>query len=178
MNGCIYLIGFMGVGKSHVGRCLSREIKARYIDADAEIEKRCGMTIPEIFEKKGEEAFRDMETGLLREIAKTGRCVISCGGGMVLRPENRGLMKESGKTVYLLAEPETIYERVKHSTHRPLLNGKMNPEAIRMLMEERYERYEKAADIRVKTDGKKPDEIAGEIQRILFPSSQSAGDPA
>lgn len=176
MNGCIYLIGFMGVGKSHVGRCLSGDLQAQYIDADTEIEKRCGMTISEIFEKNGEEAFRDMETELLREIAKTGRAVISCGGGMVLRPENRTLMKESGKTVYLLAKPETIYERVKHSTHRPLLKGKMNPEAIRELMEERTARYENAADIRVETDGKKPDEIAREIQRILFPSSQSEGE--
>ena len=176
MNGCIYLIGFMGVGKSHVGRCLSGKLGVRYVDADAEIEKQQGMPISAIFEKQGEEAFRDMETSFLRKMAGAGNAVVSCGGGMVLRPENRALMKESGKTVHLLATPETVYERVKHSTARPLLNGRMNPEAIRALMEERRERYENAADIRVVTDGKKPDEIAEEIQRILFPASQSSGD--
>lgn len=176
MKDCVYLVGFMGVGKSHVGRCLSRLLQAPFLDADAEIERRCGKSIPEIFSEDGEEAFRDMESALLREVSEAGKGILSCGGGMVLRQENRERMKKSGTAVYLTALPQTIYERVKDSHNRPLLEGRMNPKAIERLMEERKERYEKAADIEISTDGKSPMEVAEEIQRSLFPSSQSAGD--
>lgn len=175
MKGNLYLIGFMGVGKSYVGRTLSELLSLPLLDSDREIEKEEGMTIPEIFESRGEEAFRDMETVLLERLKKASPVILSCGGGMVLREENRRLMKESGKTICLTASPETIYERVRFSTNRPLLKGRMNPEAIGELMEERRERYERAADFTLSTDGKSGSEIAEEIQQILEASSQPSG---
>lgn len=165
----------MGVGKSHVGRLLAKKCGLPYLDADAEIEERSGMKIAEIFSRYGEERFRDMETELLKGLSEGSGAVVSCGGGMVLREENRRVMQESGTVVYLTAQPETIFERVRYSSHRPLLNGRMNPEAIGALMEERRERYENAAEITIATDARSGEEIAEELQRILFPSSQTDG---
>ena len=159
----IFLIGFMGVGKSTIAKLLARELQAELVEMDETIEAEAGMSINEIFEKFGEQHFRDLETALVERVAKTGGAVVSCGGGAVLRPENVELMKQSGKIIFLSATPETIYERVKHSTHRPLLNGNMNVEYIRGLMERRRETYENAADVVVSTDGKWKSQIVEEI---------------
>ena len=109
------------------------------------------------------EAARRTADYFLERVAKTGGAVVSCGGGAVLRPENVELMKQSGKIIFLSATPETIYERVKHSTNRPLLNGNMNVEYIRGLMERRRETYENAADVVISTDGKWKSQIVEEI---------------
>lgn len=159
----IFLIGFMGVGKSTIAKLLARELQAELVEMDETIEAEAGMSINEIFEKFGEQHFRDLETALVERVAKTGGAVVSCGGGAVLRPENVELMKQSGKIIFLSATPETIYERVKHSTHRPLLNGNMNVEYIRGLMERRREAYENAADVVISTDGKWKSQIVEEI---------------
>lgn len=172
----LYLIGFMGAGKSAVSRCLARLLSIPCIDTDQEIEERQGKKITEIFAESGEESFRDMETALLREIASGGPCIVSCGGGLVLREENRRLMRESGRTVWLTASPETIYERVRLGRNRPLLNGRMNTEEIARLLAERQERYEKAAEVCVPTDGRTIEEIASELQRSFFPSAQDSGE--
>ena len=174
----IYLVGFMGVGKSAVSRALAKQLGVPCVDTDAEIERRQGRKISEIFAAQGEEAFRDMETAFLKELAESGGVVVSCGGGLTLRQENRELMKKSGKTVWLTATPETVYTRVRHSTNRPLLNGKMNPEAIGELMEERRGRYEAAAEEKIATDGRAVEDIALDIQRILFPSDHLSGSSA
>jgi len=159
----IFLIGFMGVGKSTIAKLLAKELQAELVEMDETIEAEAGMSINEIFEKFGEQHFRDLETALVERVAKTGGAVVSCGGGAVLRPENVGLMKQSGKIIFLSATPETIYERVKHSTNRPLLNGNMNVEYIRGLMERRREAYENAADVVISTDGKWKSQIVEEI---------------
>ena len=159
----IFLIGFMGVGKSTIAKLLARELQAELVEMDETIEAEAGMSINEIFEKFGEQHFRDLETALVERVAKTGGAVVSCGGGAVLRPENVELMKQSGKIIFLSATPETIYERVKHSTNRPLLNGNMNVEYIRGLMERRREAYENAADVVISTDGKWKSQIVEEI---------------
>jgi len=159
----IFLIGFMGVGKSTIAKLLAKELQAELVEMDETIEAEAGMSINEIFEKFGEQHFRDLETALVERVAKTGGAVVSCGGGAVLRPENVELMKQSGKIIFLSATPETIYERVKHSTNRPLLNGNMNVEYIRELMERRREAYENAADVVVSTDGKWKSQIVEEI---------------
>lgn len=150
----IYLIGFMGAGKSTVARELGRQTGAKCVEMDERIETQQGMPITEIFEKYGEEYFRNLETELLREIGCNEDQIISCGGGSVLRDENAVLMKENGCIVLLTATPETIYERVKNSTNRPILNGNMNVEYIRSLMEKRRARYETVADIRIEVDDK------------------------
>lgn len=159
----IYLIGFMGAGKSTVAEELAAKTGARRIEMDQMIVEQQGMTISEIFEKYGEDHFRDLETELLRSFLKEENLVVSCGGGSVLRDENARLMKESGRIVLLTAAPETIYERVRHSTERPILNGNMNVAFIRELMEKRRERYETVADTTIATDGKTAAEICREI---------------
>lgn len=159
----IYLIGFMGAGKSSVSRALAGISGLREIDIDEEITKREKRTIPEIFEQNGEAYFRHLETGVLAELAAKKGLIISCGGGTILKEVNRSLMRQSGDVIYLSASPETIYERVKNGKNRPLLNGHMNVEYIQMLMEQRMPAYQQAKTGEVATDGKTPAQIAREI---------------
>ncbi len=159
----IFLIGFMGCGKSTNAACLSEMTGAKQVEMDQMIVENEGMAIADIFKEKGEPYFRELETDLIKSFAGAEPAVISCGGGAVLKEENVRLMKESGKIVLLTAEPETIYERVKDSTERPVLNGNMNVSYIKDLMEKRRPKYEAAADVRVATDGKTSEEICEEI---------------
>lgn len=159
----IFLIGFMGVGKSTIAKLLAKRLGANLIEMDETIEAESGMSINQIFEEYGEPHFRDLETALVKRVSQEGGAVVSCGGGAVLRLENVELMKKSGKIIFLSATPETIYERVKNSTNRPLLNGNMNVEYIRGLMERRREVYENAADVVIYTDGKWKSQIVEEI---------------
>lgn len=159
----IYLIGFMGVGKSAVASELQKKLALPLIEMDQEIVDRQGMEISDIFARYGETYFRDLESDLIREIAKGDGAIVSCGGGAVLRKENVDAMRQSGMVVLLTAEPETVLERVGNSTHRPLLEGKMNVDAIRELIEQRQPAYENACQFFVPTDGKRPAEIADGI---------------
>lgn len=163
----IYLIGFMGAGKSTIARELVKMKDAKRIEMDQLIVDQQGMEISDIFEKYGETYFRDLETDLLRSFLGKENMVVSCGGGSVLRDENAALMKENGCIVLLKATPETIYERVKNSTDRPILNGNMNVEFIRELMEKRRERYETVADITICVDGKEKQEVCREVLAAL-----------
>jgi len=163
----IFLIGFMGSGKSTIAGLLSERLGVARVEMDEMIVREQGMPITEIFEKYGEEHFRDIETDLVRRLQAQDGVVVSCGGGAVLREENRRMMKESGAIVWLTAEPETILERVKHSTDRPVLNGHMNVEYITGLMEKRRGCYEAAADFVVSTDVKSRDEICAEILELV-----------
>lgn len=167
MDKNIYLIGFMGAGKSSVSRAMTEISGLNEVDMDAAIVSREGMTIPEIFEKKGEEYFRKAETEVLKELAGKQGVIVSCGGGTILKEENRKLMKESGEVVFLSASPETIYERVKNGKNRPLLNGHMDVEYIRGLMEKRMPSYQQAKTMEIITDGKLPQKIAEEIFTII-----------
>lgn len=164
-NKNIFLIGFMGVGKSTIARILAKELHGKLIEMDETIEAEAGMSINELFEKYGEQYFRDLESALVERIAKEGGAVVSCGGGAVLREENVSRMKESGRVIFLSATPETIYERVRFSSNRPLLKGNMNIEYIAQLMERRRSVYEKAADVVISTDGKEKQQIIEEIMK-------------
>lgn len=159
----IFLIGFMGAGKSTVARALVRRLGCPLVEMDEEIVKKQGMTINEIFEKYGEDRFRDIESQFILDLGNQKTSVVSCGGGVVVRPENTRYMKKSGKVVYLQASPRTVYERVKGSSNRPILNGHMNVEYIAQLMEKRRSLYEDAADFTIITDSKNAEEIAREI---------------
>ena len=114
----VILVGFMGCGKSTVGKKLSQKLEFEFVDSDSKIEENEGVTISEIFATKGEEYFRNLETMFLEEMLreKKENVVLSTGGGMPVRPENSALMKNIGSVVYLRAKPETVYERVKHDT--------------------------------------------------------------
>lgn len=163
MENNIFLIGFMGVGKSTIARLLARELGAELVEMDETIEAEADMTINEIFEKHGEAYFRDLESALVARIADKGGAIVSCGGGAVLRPENVKNMKKNGKIIFLSATPETIYERVRYSNNRPLLKGNMNVEYIAQLMERRKGAYLEAADRVVSTDGKEKLQVVEEI---------------
>lgn len=163
----IFLIGFMGCGKSTMAKILSKETGKELVEMDETIEAEAGMTINEIFDKHGENHFRDLESRLIERIVDKGGAIVSCGGGAVLREENIANMRKNGTVVYLSATPETIYERVRHSTHRPLLNGNMNIEHISQLMEKRLSSYEKAADVVVYVDGKEKNEVVENIKQII-----------
>lgn len=159
----ISLIGFMGVGKSTISCELHRQTNRSQFDTDQMIVEQEGCSISEIFSNKGEAYFRQLETNLIDELGLCSPGIISCGGGMALRDINVKKLHALGEVVLLTAKPETIYERVRHSTDRPLLNGNMNVPHIRNLMEERCPFYEKAATLTVSTDGKTAQQIASEI---------------
>ena len=163
LDGHIFLIGFMGCGKSTNAACLSDMTGAELMEMDQEIANSQGMAITEIFKVHGEEYFRDLETSLLYSLKDREPLIVSCGGGAVLRRENVEFMKKNGKIVFLTAEPETIFERVRDSRERPVLNGNMNLEHIRALMEKRYPSYREAADLTISTDGRTTREICLEI---------------
>ena len=163
----IFLIGFMGCGKSTNARCLCQMTGAVQMEMDQEIVKKQGMAVTDIFAKYGETYFRDLETELIRSLKGREPMVVSCGGGVVLREENVALMKECGKIILLTAAPETIYRRVKDSRERPVLNGNMNVEYITELMRKRRPRYEAAADFTVTTDRKHAGEICEEILKKI-----------
>ena len=151
------LIGFMGAGKSTISDYLSTMFD---------------MDIPDIFATYGEEYFRDLETNLLIEMQSHKNAVISCGGGAALREKNVAEMKKNGRVVLLTATPETIFERVKDSNDRPVLNGRKNVKGISELMEQRREKYEAAADIVINTDDKTVLQICEELVQRLQESEE------
>ena len=163
----IFLIGFMGTGKTTISRELSKAVGIKEVDLDQEIEKRRQMKISEIFSVYGEAYFRELETALIKEYEKKRGYVISCGGGAVLREENVRSMKNGGQIVLLSASAETVYERVRYGKNRPLLEGNMNVDYISGLMEQRRTAYELAADVTVVTDDRTPKEITEEIIKMV-----------
>ena len=170
----IVFIGFMGVGKttisSHIAKLLNKEL----IETDVYIAEKANMDIPSIFDKFGENYFRDLESESVAEISKKRGVIISCGGGAVIREKNVLELKESGIIIRLTATPNTVLQRVKDSNERPILNGHMNTEFIASLMEKRDNFYSNAADITISTDGKTVDEVAKECieKSILFIESK------
>lgn len=174
MNDTIFLIGFMGAGKSTVAECLKQNYGRRVVEMDLVIEEQEQMTIARIFEEKGEEYFRELETGLLQKLQGEPNLVVSCGGGVPLRARNVEVMKESGQVIFLTATPETVYQRVKNSHNRPLLEKNKNFPFISALMEERKSRYEAAADYLVSTDNRRAEEICNEImEKISSPHART-----
>ena len=163
INCNIFLIGFMGAGKSTIARTLQRELGFPLVEMDERIVQEQGMSINDIFAQYGEAHFREIESQLVVDLGKQEPSIVSCGGGVVVRPENTQNMKKSGRIVLLKASPETIFEWVKNSTDRPILNGHMNVEYIAELMEKRRVLYEEAADITIQTDGKTREQICEEI---------------
>lgn len=158
----LVLIGFMGCGKTSVGVKLSYRMRRTVEDTDKLIERREGRSVSEIFSDDGEEYFRQLETELLRELTEkegwNGR-IYSVGGGTPVSAENRRLLRKLGTVVYLRVSPETVYNRLKNDTSRPLLQCGDPLERIRTLMEERREAYETCADIVVDADQADMDSI-------------------
>lgn len=167
--GNVILIGFMGCGKTTVGLKLSYRLRQPVIDTDKEIERNEQRAVSELFAVEGEEYFREKETECLKKLIETtGSMIISAGGGLPVREENRKLLHRLGRVVYLRARPETIYDRLKNDTTRPLLRGDNPREKIRRLMEQRADCYEQAADIIVDVDNKEFERIVDEIEEALL----------
>ena len=164
----IVLIGFMGAGKTSISEYLKTLFAMDIIEMDQIIAEREGMSIPDIFEVHGEQYFRDLETNLLIEMQSRKNVVISCGGGTPLRECNVVEMKKNGRVVLLTASPETIFDRVKDSHDRPVIENNKNVPFIADLMEKRRAKYEAAADIVINTDGKSIIEVCEElVQKLL-----------
>jgi len=142
-----YLIGLMGAGKTTVGRTLARRLKLRFVDSDHEIEARCGVKIPVIFEIEGEAGFRAREAQALAELTQLDGIVLATGGGVVLAAENRRVLAARGTVVYLRATPEHLYERVRQDRNRPLLARGDPLERLRELYRERDPLYREIAHV-------------------------------
>ena len=149
----IILIGYMGSGKSTIGEKTARSLNIQFLDTDVLVEQQEGITISELFEQKGEAYFRTKETEVLCHLRKEQRkMVLATGGGLPMKEENQALLKELGIIVYLKAKPETLEERLKGDTTRPLLKeGDLRKKIETMLMV-RNPVYEKVADIVLETD--------------------------
>lgn len=164
----IILIGFMGSGKSSVGKELSKKTGYKLLDSDTCIEEKKKKSINEIFKDDGEQAFRDMESEFLKALALSEESfILSTGGGMPCFNDNAKLIKEIGKSFYLMASPDSIMERLKNDTSRPLLRDGNRYEKINSLLSKREEYYKKAADVIIETDGKTVNEITGEIIGLI-----------
>lgn len=159
----IILTGFMGVGKTSVGTRLARDLSFAFVDTDSLIEADQKTTITEIFSTFGEPYFRDVETRIIRQTLENESQVVSTGGGAVLREENRTVFREHGMTLCLQARPEVIYERIRHETHRPLLQVPDPLGRIRELLAAR-DPYYRQADIIIDTSDKTVDEVITEIR--------------
>lgn len=164
----IILIGYMGAGKTSVGRALAKKRKQRFLDMDEEIVRREGMAVTEIFRLHGEEAFRQMETRLLEELLGLEEdLIISAGGGLPVRPENRRLLKEFGTVVYLQADKDTVVSRLRGDESRPLLAGADLETKVETMLQERGPFYQEAADLTVNGNNKTVEEIVKEIEGQL-----------
>ena len=158
----IALTGFMGSGKSAVSKTLGKLTGYHVVDVDSEVQKQAGKTIQEIFDSEGEQAFRDMESRAVARIAEGASQIISTGGGVVLRQENMDALRTGGVIVNLQVSAETVHERTRHCSHRPLLQVKNPLERIRQMMAEREEFY-RNADIVIDTDDMSVMQVAEEI---------------
>ena len=158
----IILTGFMGTGKTAVGRELSRILDMKLIDVDTEIEKSEKITINDIFKQFGEPRFREIETDMIRKLSESKNTIISTGGGAVLKQENMDILRKNGVIVCLTASPETIFKRTSTNNDRPLLQVENPLKKINELLNFRKPFYEKA-DVMIDTEGKPPLQIADEI---------------
>jgi shikimate kinase len=167
------LYGFMGVGKTVVGRALAEMTGMAHVDLDEKIVESAGKTIPEIFDEGGEEAFREIERAITREIAARDGQVIACGGGTVLDADNLSSLKDNSILVLLTADPEIILKRVMaEGDVRPLLNGGDKLQRIKSLLEARNSAYVQAAELILDTSGMTPKQVA---EKILESIQEDAG---
>lgn len=160
----LYIVGFMGVGKSAIGRKVARELRYKFIDSDHAIEKKAGAKIAEIFAHEGEPAFRGMEREFVESGHPAGACVVSCGGGLVVQEGMSDRLKEKGVVVCLFASPECIIERTSRNAKRPLLNVANPKERVRELLAEREPIYMNAGAC-ITTEGRSMLEVVRHVVR-------------
>ena len=161
----LYFVGFMGTGKTTVGRAVAQRMGFQLIDSDVAIEQQAGKSIQEIFLSEGEPAFRTMERAFVENGHPATNCVVACGGGLVVQPGMVELLKSKGVVICLFASLETILSRTQGSRHRPLLNVEDQMERIRTLYTQREPIYKKSGTM-VLTDGRQLNDIADHVIRI------------
>jgi shikimate kinase len=162
----ILLTGFMGAGKTTVGKKLARRLGYLFVDTDREIEKKQKCSISEIFKYAGEECFRDLETEILQKLQSEQNLVIATGGGMVLRYKNRTLMQNLGTRVYLQVELQELMRRLKKDKKRPLLQ-KSNPEELILEMLQKRKHIYEDAECIIETTDLSPQQMVTEIIRKI-----------
>lgn len=147
----VVLVGLPGAGKSTVGRQLARRLGVNFVDSDHVIEERLGCSVREYFEREGEQAFRDLEQAVLAELVQRQGIVLSTGGGSVLRPANRQVLKAHGWVVYLKSSPQELFKRLRHDKTRPLLQGSDPLQKLKDLYQVRDPLYREVAHHSVET---------------------------
>jgi len=167
------LVGFMGTGKSSVGQLVAAQLHFQFVDTDELIERRCGKSITSIFADAGEAKFREYERAVVEELNSSRKTVIATGGGLVANPENFASLKTHALVICLWASPETIWERVRHQAHRPLLQSPDPLAKIRELLAQR-EPYYRQADVLVNTEMRSIKEIVHQVIHQF----RSAHDPS
>src|SRR3989344_8350096 len=160
----IALIGFRGTGKSTIGKKLAKRLSMEFVDLDKQISKRASMSVSEIFAKKGEAKFRELESKIVEEFCAKDNFCIACGGGVILDTQNVENLKGSAKIVLLQSDAKTIYKRIKNDQNRPALTQKGKFEEIVELLEKRKSLYENAADIKLDTSTDTAEET---VQKII-----------
>ena len=160
----VFFVGFMGAGKTSVARKLARNAGVASVDMDTFIERRCDMKVSEIFAESGEDGFRAIETDVLRELACGEPLLVSCGGGVVLRPENRAILREEGYVVYLQVTAAEAASRISDLSTRPLFGDLEQAESV---IRSRLPLYEEVADLAIDTAGRGTGSIAREVFSLL-----------
>jgi shikimate kinase len=166
-RGNLFLVGMPGCGKSTLGRLLARRLDKLFYDADVELERRLGVSIPVIFELEGESGFRDREEAVLADLVAQTNIVLSTGGGVVLRPANRERLKDGGTVLYLHATPDTLWERTRHSKHRPLLQAPDPFARVQELYATRDALYRGVADSVIESDREQVNRLAHRLEQQL-----------
>jgi shikimate kinase len=163
----VFLIGPMGSGKTAVGRALAKRLGLPFADSDAEIESRTGVDIAYIFEREGEEGFRIRERDVIDALTQAGGIVLATGGGAVLLAENRERLAARGTVVFLDTAVEQQLERTRRGGHRPLLTGTDRRAKLEELASVRDPLYRSIAAVTIRTDGRAPKSVAGDVARAL-----------
>lgn len=162
----VLLIGFMGAGKSTVGRIVAKRLGRPFVDMDRDIEWHEGRPVSRIFAEDGEVAFRDAERDAVARLGSLEPSVVACGGGVILDAENRAALRHEGTVAYLRVSAEEALSRIGRASDRPLLAGS-DPDAVDALLRAREGLYEATADIVVETASREPEDVAGEVVRLL-----------
>lgn len=165
------LIGLPGSGKTTAGKLLARQLGVPFVDTDHAIEQRLGCSIRAFFEAQGEEAFREVESEVLRELTDGPACVLSTGGGIVLRPQNRERLRSHCRVVYLRASPQALFQRLRNDRRRPLLQVADPLARLQALHDERAPLYEAVAHLTVDADHHKVHALAELIARLVGPDA-------
>lgn len=163
----IFLVGMPGAGKTTVGRQLARRLQRSFVDADHEIEARTGVRIPLIFDIEGEQGFRDRESKVIAELADQANLIVATGGGAVLRPENRALLKQGGTVVYIRAVPNLLFERTRLDPNRPLLQVADPLKKLEELFAQRDPLYREVADVVIDSLGGSIAQMVKQLEREL-----------